>query len=70
MCFFMAVPNLLPLFVRRFESLGVPYMVTGSVAMIVYGEPRLTLDVGIVAALAIAPRGGSPVPKSNRGQPP
>ena len=27
---------------------GVPYMVTGGVAAIVYGEPRLTNDVDVV----------------------
>ncbi len=36
------------------ESLRIPYMVTGSVAMIVYGEPRLTLDVDFVVALDVA----------------
>jgi hypothetical protein len=38
-------------FIERFERLGVPYMVTGSTAGILYGEPRLTNDVDIVAAL-------------------
>jgi hypothetical protein len=37
------------LFIRRLETLGVPYMVTGSVASTLYGEPRLTNDVDIVA---------------------
>jgi hypothetical protein len=36
------------LFIRRFEALGVPYMVTGGVASTLYGEPRLTNDVDIV----------------------
>jgi len=34
--------NLFQLFTSRFDKAGVPYMVTGSVAGIVYGEPRLT----------------------------
>jgi hypothetical protein len=34
-----------------FESLGVPYLVTGSMASMAYGEPRMTLDIDIVAAL-------------------
>ena len=36
------------MFVGRLESLGVRYMVTGSVASIFYGEPRLTHDINIV----------------------
>lgn len=39
------------LFIRRLETLGVPYMVTGSVASTLYGEPRLTNDVDIVAEI-------------------
>ena len=35
-------------FTARLESAGIRYMVTGSVASIVYGEPRLTHDVDIV----------------------
>jgi hypothetical protein len=27
------------------ERLGIPYLVTGSVATIYYGEPRLTVDI-------------------------
>src|SRR5262249_48167222 len=36
----------------RLERLGIPYFVTGSMAGILYGEPRLTHDVDIVVALA------------------
>jgi hypothetical protein len=36
------------LFIRRLETLGTPYMVTGSIASTFYGEPRLTNDVDIV----------------------
>ena len=39
---------------RQFERLGVLYLVTGSVATVVYGEPRFTNDVDIVAALTRA----------------
>lgn len=35
-------------FIRKFNSLKIPYMTTGSVAGIVYGEPRLTHDIDIV----------------------
>jgi hypothetical protein len=35
-------------FIRKFNSLNIQYMTTGSVAGIVYGEPRLTHDIDIV----------------------
>ena len=34
---------------RCLEQAGIPYFVTGAVAGIVYGEPRLTNDIDIVA---------------------
>lgn len=34
--------------VEVLESLGIPYMVVGGFAAILYGQPRLTLDVDIV----------------------
>jgi len=34
------------------ERLGIPYLVTGSVATIYYGEPRFTVDIDIVVNLA------------------
>ena len=36
------------LFTRRLNMLRVRYMVSGSVAVIVYGEPRLTHDIDLV----------------------
>jgi len=39
------------LFVRKLEALNTDYMVTGSVAAILYGEPRLTHDIDIVVSL-------------------
>lgn len=39
------------MFTQRLQSLGVRYMVSGSVAVIIYGEPRLTLDVDLIAVL-------------------
>jgi hypothetical protein len=38
-------------FVDPLERLGVPYMITGSTAGILYGEPRMTHDVDLVVAL-------------------
>ena len=40
--------SLFLLFTDRLERLGLRYMVTGSVAGILYGEPRLTHDVDLV----------------------
>lgn len=34
--------------VERLEAAGVPYMLTGSVAMSLYGQPRMTRDVDLV----------------------
>lgn len=44
------MPSLEPfrIFTRRLDELGLRYMVTGSVAAIYYGEPRLTNDVDLV----------------------
>jgi len=47
------LPDLVEPFITRLERLGVPYMVTGSTAGILYGEPRMTHDVDIVIALTI-----------------
>lgn len=47
----MQLPDLIEPFVSRFERLAIPYMVTGSAAGIMYGEPRMTHDVDIVIAL-------------------
>jgi hypothetical protein len=44
-------PGPFRLFTRRLEALGLPYAVTGGVAAIYYGEPRLTNDVDIVVVL-------------------
>ncbi len=41
----------LRLVVTAFADLGVPYFVGGSIASMVFGEPRLTVDADIVARL-------------------
>lgn len=38
---------------EAFEKLRIPYLVTGSVASMAYGEPRLTNDIDIVAAIEV-----------------
>lgn len=47
----MLAPNLITLFTRPLEQNKIVYMVTGSVAAIVYGEPRLTHDIDMVLHL-------------------
>ena len=56
----MAEPELFLLFVRPFNRADIRYMVTGSVAAIFYGEPRLTHDVDFVAFLNDADIRGLP----------
>jgi len=47
----MPEPELCLLFVRPLNQLGMRYMVSGSVAAILYGEPRLTHDVDFIVFL-------------------
>jgi hypothetical protein len=57
--------SLFTLFTRRLVDLGVPYMASGSVAVSVYGEPRLTHDVDLKCRqglLARRRRGETPLP--------
>jgi hypothetical protein len=44
----MPEPELFLLFVHPFNRVGLRYIVSGSVAAIFYGEPRLTHDVDFV----------------------
>ncbi len=41
--------ELLLFVVKCLEKLNIPYLVTGSIAAMAYGEPRLTNDIDIVA---------------------
>ena len=43
--------NLFHIFVSRLNRLSIPYMITGAVASIMYGEPRLTNDIDLVIDL-------------------
>ncbi|MGZ8900110.1 MAG: hypothetical protein ACXW3Z_08440, partial [Limisphaerales bacterium] len=47
----MQEPNVALLFLRPLTKLRIDYMVTGSVAAIVYGEPRLTHGLDLVIDL-------------------
>lgn len=49
----MDIHDLLRRFVEAAERLGIPYLITGSVAMIVHAEPRFTNDIDIVTALTL-----------------
>lgn len=44
----MPQTDLFLIFTERLESAGISYMVSGSVASIIYGEPRLTNDIDII----------------------
>lgn len=47
----MELYDLLAFVVQTFERLRIPYLVTGSVASMAYGEPRLTNDIDVVAGI-------------------
>lgn len=47
-----AAPSLVGLFVAPLNRAGIEYMVTGGLAAVVYGHPRLTLDVDLVIRLS------------------
>jgi hypothetical protein len=45
------IPDLFGLFVRPIHRSGLRYMISGSLASMFYGEPRLTMDVDLVVHL-------------------
>lgn len=45
-------PSLVRLFVAPLNRAGIEYMVTGGLAAVLYGHPRLTLDVDLVIRFA------------------
>ena len=47
----MELYELLEQIVQTFERLQIPYLITGSVASMAYGEPRLTNDIHLVAGI-------------------
>jgi hypothetical protein len=49
----MQEPDLLKLFAAPLESANIDYVITGSIASILYAEPRLTHDIDIVVHLKI-----------------
>ncbi len=49
----------------RLEEAQVPYMITGSTASVVYGEPRATKDVDVVNDPSSARKGPSAMRSSS-----
>jgi len=47
----MQAPDLIRLFVVPLNALDIPYMITGAVAAVVFGEPRFTRDLDLVLSL-------------------
>ncbi len=48
----MRQANLFQVFTDHLNRVALDYMVTGSVAGMIYGEPRITHDIDIVLRLA------------------
>jgi hypothetical protein len=48
------IPNFVATFASRLEQLEIPYVITGSVAAMIYGEARLTMDVDVIVELKFA----------------
>ena len=47
----MEQSDLLKYLINAFETLGLRYLVTGSIASMFYGEPRFTNDIDVVAEI-------------------
>jgi len=56
----MPEPDLIELFVTRLDAMGASYLVTGSVAATLYGEPRVMHDIDLIVELSAANRGALP----------
>ncbi len=48
----MPEASLISVFVKPLNQVRIEYMVTGSVASILYGEPRMTHDIDLVIKLS------------------
>jgi len=48
----MPEPNLFGIFTKRLNEAGIRYVITGAVASVIYGEPRLTHDIDLVVEMA------------------
>ena len=56
----MPEPDRIELFVARLAEVGARYLVTGSAAARLYGEPRATHDIDLVVELSAAHRDALP----------
>ena len=50
----MEQADLLKKLVKALEGLGIPYLLTGSMASSVFGEPRYTHDIDVVVDITLA----------------
>ncbi len=68
----MSLVDLFRRFAHPLNELAIPYMATGAVAAIVYGEPRLTLDLDLVLQMSSrdAPRFAAAFPTAEFYVPP
>ena len=48
----MQLPNLIEIYIKPLEELKINYVITGSIASIIYGEPRLTQDIDLVLKIS------------------
>ena len=48
----MLAPDMFTVFLVRLDRAGIKYVVTGSVAVIVYGDPRMTHDIDLVVEVS------------------
>ncbi len=53
----MLLPELFQIYTERLNQAGLAYMITGSVAGMLFGEPRLTHDIDMVLKLSLADAG-------------
>lgn len=53
----MSAPDLIGLFIEPLEGTQIPYMITGGVASVIYGDPRFTRDIDLVVELTAATAG-------------
>jgi hypothetical protein len=51
--FYMLNSGIFQIFISRFNKMNINYMVTGSVASMIYGEPRFTHDIDLIIEIDI-----------------
>lgn len=56
----MLEPDLIELFIGPLQSAGIRYFISGSVAAMLYGEPRVTHDIDLVVFLRASDLGKLP----------